>query len=249
MSLLRVLQGSTGVPIAMLAFKKEFLLKVFKKLEPSLPLGWSHPHLPLSRFLFVPNTIKHSEPITTSNSRVVFIYLYSIFTCKQQAMLLLLHLSAYIYIPNMSTNNKMLFPSLLMEKNWVPKSDSSATLSNLESMGDSEAELAIDTDMVLDTFVSNVIDSDDYNDDAESTSGDDSWATNGNIGQDMRRQVLCKNWWYDLYDAKKRIVDDGEIIEGQRDSMVLVAREEAVVAEDDAESNRLFWDACIAHGY
>lgn len=156
----------------------------------------------------------------------------------------------------MSTNNKMLFSSPLMEKNWVPKSDSSASLSNLESMGDSETELVMDTDMVLDTFVSNVIDStDNYDlDDAESTSGDDSWATNGNIGQDMRRQMLCKNWWYDnLYDAKKieRIVDDGEIIEGQRDSMVLVAPEEAVVvvAQDDAESNRLFWDACIAHGY
>jgi hypothetical protein len=137
----------------------------------------------------------------------------------------------------------------LME-NWVPKSDSSVLLLDSESIGDSETDLVTDNDMVSDAFDSNFANSE-YDDDAESTSEDNSCATDDNVRQDIaRRKMLCKGWWYDLYDAKNQsAVDHGESIEEQIDSGALVAQEEMVLAQDDAESNRLFWDACIAHGY
>lgn len=142
-------------------------------------------------------------------------------------------------------------------ENWVSKSDPSVSVSSSESIGDSETDLATDTNTVIsDAFVPNITNSDVYDDDAESTSGDNGCATTDeNVRHDhTRTQMLCKNWWYDLYDTKQRVLDDhGEIIEEQRNrdnSAVLVAEKEAVAAaRDDAESNRLFWDACIAHGY
>jgi organic radical activating enzyme len=121
------------------------------------------------------------------------------------------------------------------------------SISYMESTGDSEA------DMVPDTAVSHLCDitkpntSSTDDEDAESTSEEfvDAKEIEDEADKNKRRrswlEASCKTIREESSFAQmvgKKEMDDKE-----------AARKEAVEAQGDAESDRRFWEACIAHGY
>lgn len=113
----------------------------------------------------------------------------------------------------------------------------SISVSCVESTGDSEADTAVSQLCITKTTAST-----DDDDDAESTSGDFVNAKEIEYDTDKNKRrspVEASSKTIAQLVGKKKEKDEKEVARDDR----------AVKARGDAESDRRFWDACIAHGY